>query len=379
MSETILNNCKLVLHDEVVHGSLLMRNGQISQIATESSDSSADDLEGDYLIPGLVELHTDHLEGHFHPRPGVNWPAISAVIAHDAQIAASGITTVFDALRAGTFDPEDASGREGENLARAITAAQDAGHLRAEHFVHIRCELPCEDMVEAAERTSSALAPKLISIMDHTPGARQFTSLDKFREYYLGKKLILPEKIEGYIAERIEMQMKHAVRNKAMILDLARSLDVRLASHDDATVEHVEEALEDHVVIAEFPTTAESARAAHEGGLAVLMGAPNVVRGGSHSGNISACDIAANGHLDILSSDYVPTSLLSAVFTLPRHVPSLSLPEALRMVSFNPAKAAGLQDRGSIAIGLRADLVQVRVSGGLPVVRRVWTNGRRVM
>lgn len=379
MTLNVLSNCKLVLHDEVVNGSLVIEDGLIKQIDQGDVHSAHEDLDGDYLIPGLVELHTDHLEGHFHPRPGVDWPAVSAVIAHDAQIAASGITTVFDALRAGAFDPEDLSAHEGENLARAITAAQDAGHLRAEHFIHIRCELPCIDTAEAAERICAALAPTLISIMDHTPGARQFTSLDKFRQYYLGKKLILPEKIEAYIAERLEMQGKYAVHNKKAIVKLARSLGVRLASHDDATVAHVEEALEDKVVIAEFPTTAESARAAHEGGLAVLMGAPNVVRGGSHSGNISASDVAGSGHLDILSSDYVPTSLLNAAFNLPLQVSSLTLPQALRTVTLNPAKAAGLNDRGSLRAGLRADLVQVHVANGLPVVKRVWTHGRRVM
>jgi alpha-D-ribose 1-methylphosphonate 5-triphosphate diphosphatase len=379
MTDTLLSNGKLVLNDEVISGNILIRDGMISQIDSGKTQSPSDDLEGDYLIPGLVELHTDHLEGHFHPRPGVNWPAVSAVIAHDAQIAASGITTVFDALRAGTFDPGDISAREGEKLLAAITTAQNAGQLRAEHFVHVRCELPCSDTTEALERLTLAMTPHLISIMDHTPGARQFTSLDKFRQYYLGKKLILPEKIDAYIEERIKLQQQHAARNKTAILELAKKLNIKLASHDDATIAHVEEALQDEVIIAEFPTTSESAKAAHEGGLAVLMGAPNVVRGGSHSGNISAAEVAAAGHLDILSSDYVPSSLLIAAFTLPDQVEGLKLPEVLRTVTANPAKAAGLKDRGTLAPGLRADLVQVRVQDGLPVVRRVWTNGRRVM
>ncbi len=379
MTETILTNAKLVLHDEIIDGSLVMRDGLISEIASGRSGALAEDMDGDYLIPGLVELHTDHLEGHYNPRPGVEWPAVSAVIAHDVQIAGAGITTVFDALRAGTFDPTDLSARNGEILARAITAAQDAGHLRAEHFVHLRCEMPCADTIESAERTSAALRPKLISIMDHTPGARQFTSLDKFREYYLGRKIILPEKIEAYIAERQEMQNRHASANKAAILGLARRLGVQLASHDDATTAHVDEALEDGVAIAEFPTTSESARAAHENGLAVLMGAPNVVRGGSHSGNISAVEVAANGHLDILSSDYVPASLLIAAFSLPDRVNTITLPQAIRFVTSNPARSGNLNDRGALAIGLRADLVQVRVTDGLPVVKRLWTNGRRVM
>ena len=378
MTETILSNCKLVLADKIVSGSLVMKGEKITGF-DHGTINGADDLAGDYLLPGFVELHTDHLEGHFHPRPGVAWPAVPAVIAHDAQITASGITTVFDALRAGTFDPGDVSAKEGEALARAITSAQDAGQLRAEHFIHIRCEMPCEDTAEAALSIASALKPKLISIMDHTQGARQFTSIDQFKNYYLGKRLISPEKIDAYIEERLEKQNLYAASNKLAILSLARELGIQIASHDDATVAHVAEALQDRVAIAEFPTTAESARAAHEAGLAVMMGAPNLVRGGSHNGNISAKDVAANGHLDILSSDYVPSSLLNAVFELPGRVPSLTLAQAIRTVTRNPARAAGFDDRGEIAPGLRADLIQVHLSNGIPVVRRVWSRGRRVM
>lgn len=379
MTLTMLGNAKLVLSDRILEGALAVKDGLISEIQPGRASAAADDLEGDYLVPGLVELHTDHLESHFHPRPGVAWPAVSAVIAHDAQIAAAGITTVFDALRAGTFDPGDVSAWNAEQLTQAIGAAQAAGHLRAEHFIHLRCELPCPDTAESAERTAAAGPLHLISIMDHTPGARQFVSIDKFKEYYLGKKLILPEKIDAYIAERQEMKARHAASNKRAMLDLAGRLGVRLASHDDATEAHVEEALADGVAIAEFPTTREAARVAHENGLAVLMGAPNVVRGGSHSGNISAADVATGGYLDVLSSDYVPASLLAAAFALPEHVKGITLPDALRVVTLNPARAAGLEDRGAIAPGLRADLVQVRVTDGLPVVRRVWRQGKRVM
>jgi alpha-D-ribose 1-methylphosphonate 5-triphosphate diphosphatase len=378
MSHTVLSNARLVLGDDVIDGSLAMRGGQIVAI-DEGSSIKFDDLEGDYLIPGLIELHTDHLESHFHPRPGVEWPAGSAVISHDAQIAAAGITTVFDALRAGSFDPGDLSARNGERLAEAIHATQALGQLRAEHFIHLRCELPCVDTVAAASRTISAGDIRLISVMDHTPGYRQFVSIEKFKEYYLGKKLILPEKIDEYIQDKIDLQSRHAASNKAEILSIVKNLGIRLASHDDATPAHVDEAVADGVVIAEFPTTAASAKAAHESGLAVLMGAPNVVRGSSHSGNISACDIAASGHLDILSSDYVPASLLLAAFALPEKIGSITLPQAIGFVTSRPANAAGLDDRGEIALGKRADLVQVNVSSGQPVVRRVWREGIRVL
>jgi len=301
------------------------------------------------------------------------------VMAHDAQIAAAGITTVFDALRAGSFEPGDRSAREAMSLCAAIFEAQHSGRLRAQHFIHLRCELPCADTAEAAEMTAAAGTLHLISIMDHTPGARQFVSLDKFREYYLGKKLILPEMMDDYIAQRQEMQARHASANKQVILAPAQRLGVRLASHDDATEAHVEEAIGDGVAIAEFPTTREAARAAHRNGLAVLMGAPNVVRGKSHSGNISAVDVAAGGHLDVLSSDYVPSSLLPAAFRLAETVPGMSLAAAMRTITLNPARAAGLDDRGAIEPHRRADMVQVRVTDGIPVVRRVWREGERVM
>ncbi len=379
MNEQVFKNARIVLPGEVIDGSVLVRNGIIAELDAGPTSVPGENLEGAYLLPGLVELHTDHLEQHYHPRPGVTWPAISAVMAHDAQIAASGITTVYDALRAGTFDPNDLSARYAVTLMEAIASAQENHQLRAEHFIHLRCEMPCPDTIDAAHMIAEAGDIHLFSIMDHTPGARQFVSLDKFKEYYFGKKLISPDQMDKYIAERLEMQQKHAARNKAAILDLARQLGVQLASHDDATPAHVDEAVADGVAIAEFPTTREAAEAAHKSGLAVLMGAPNVVRGGSHSGNISATDVAVNGHLDVLSSDYVPASLLAAVFTLPERIEGFGLPDAVRLVTANPAKAAALHDRGEIAENKRADLVQVCVNTGHPVVRRVWRGGERVM
>ena len=379
MIQRIFTNAKIVLPDEVIDGTVVTRDGKIFEVIAGRVSGEAEDFEGDYLVPGLVELHTDHLENHYHPRPGVAWPPVSAVLAHDAQVAAAGITTVFDALRAGTFDPGDFTAHHAQALSEAISEAQDAGHLRAEHFIHLRCELPCEDTAASAEMVADAGDLHLISIMDHTPGARQFVSIDKFKEYYIGKKIIMPEKMDAYIAERRDMQDKHAVRNKQKILELAARLGVKLASHDDATEAHVEEAISDGVTIAEFPTTREAAQAAHRNGLAVLMGAPNVVRGRSHSGNISAAEVAAHGHLDVLSSDYVPSSLLPAAFALSRTVEGMSLAKALRLITLNPAHAAGLDDRGAIEPRRRADFVQVRLNGELPIVRRVWRKAERVM
>jgi alpha-D-ribose 1-methylphosphonate 5-triphosphate diphosphatase len=131
-------------------------------------------------------------------------------------------------------------------------------------------------------------------------------------------------------------------------------------------------------VLTEFPTTLEAARAAGELGLAVLAGAPNLIRGGSHSGNVAAATLAEAGHLDILSSDYIPSSLLQAAFRLCDGELGLSLPEAIAKVTAVPADAVGLNDRGIVAEGYRADLVRVQVIDGRALVRGVWVGGERV-
>jgi alpha-D-ribose 1-methylphosphonate 5-triphosphate diphosphatase len=378
--EWVFGNAKIVTATEIVEGAVQLRDGLIADISQGSVAKADSDLAGTYLLPGLVELHTDHLESHYRPRPGVAWPAIGALLAHDAQIAAAGITTVFDALRAGTFDAETGGLRQANGeLSQAIAQGRKTGMLRADHRIHLRCELPCPDTFDTAEELVENGLVDLLSVMDHTPGERQFVSLDKFREYYLGKKIMSPERLEVFILERREMNILHSDRNRRAIVNLAIARGLKLASHDDATLEHVAEAVADGVTISEFPTTEEAARAAHANGLAVLMGAPNLVRGGSHSGNIPTADVARAQCLDLMSSDYVPASLLHAAFALPQDVPAITLPEAVTVVSRNPARVMGLDDRGEIAPGKRADLIEVRLMDGHPVVRTVWRAGERVV
>lgn len=379
MAEQSFTNCRVVLPREVLSGGITLRDGMIAEVFHGSHPRAVVDCEGDYLIPGLIELHTDHLEFHFKPRPKVLWPVEAAVVAHDAQIATSGITTVFDALRVGTSKEDDVSfGSNMKSLAGAIGRAKSAGVLRADHLLHLRCELACEDTVAETERFLDDPNLRLISLMDHTPGQRQFTRLDKFKEYYGVKAGMSDAELETYISERLAAHERLAAPNRRQVVALARAQGIPLASHDDATGAHVEEAAADGVTIAEFPTTADAAELSRRHGMHVLMGAPNVVRGGSHSGNVSAQVLAEDGLLDILSSDYVPFSLLQAAFGLPQHVSGIDLPAAVRLVTQSPALATGLEDRGEIAVGKRADLVQVRVVDGLPVVRSVWRQGQRV-
>jgi alpha-D-ribose 1-methylphosphonate 5-triphosphate diphosphatase len=376
-AETVLTNARVVLADSVARGSVMIRDSVIGDVSTRAV-TMGEDLGGDYLLPGLIELHTDNLEAQHLPRPGVEWPAIPALIAHDALIAAAGITTVLDALRAGSFEP-GSSATASPRLAQALAEAKLRGLLRADHLIHLRCELPCPDTAEIAETFAGDPNLRLISVMDHTPGERQFVTIEKFRDYYIGKRIMAPDQLEAFIGDRQGLRDSHSARNRIAIVALARRLGLRLASHDDATVEHVDEAIAEGVTIAEFPTTTAAAAAAHQAGLKVMMGAPNLIRGGSHSGNISTAAVAANGHLDLMSSDYVPASLVAAAFALPEAVAGIALPAAIATVTRNPAAAVGLEDRGEIAIGKRADLIQVNVDHGFPLVRRVWREGRRVL
>lgn len=377
MSELVFSNARIVLADDVVLGSVRVKDGQIASIDSGPM-RSGEDLGGDFLIPGLVELHTDHLENHYRPRPGVFWNPMAALHAHDAQIAGSGITTVFDAVRIGSDVDLPDMLEHSERLVHAVRAGQAGGWLRAEHFIHLRCELPSHDVVAHFDALADHPSTRLASVMDHTPGQRQFRSLEDYKRFYEKQMGRSPEELQAYLDARLEEHRRYSAANRKAIVARARAQGLALASHDDATLAHVEEAEADGVAIAEFPTTLEAAAAAHDAGLAILMGAPNVVRGRSHSGNISATDLVAAGLLDILSSDYVPFALLQAAFLLPERVEGLDLSAALATVTRNPARAAGLEDRGEIAPGKRADLVRVAAGMDLPVVRGVWREGHRV-
>lgn len=378
-AEQILSNARLVLADQVFHGSLLIRDGLIADISEGASSlPQAQDLGGDLLLPGLVELHTDNLEKHMSPRPGVDWPSASAVLTHDAQIVAAGITTVFDALSIGDINPKGKRMQQLGVMLEAIAAAEAAGQTRAEHRLHLRCEVSHPQCLELFRELVEQPLVQLVSVMDHAPGQRQFARMEKYREYYMGKYHLSPAEMDAFVTEQLANSARHSDQQRAAIVDICRSRDLALASHDDATLEHVTESADYGMAIAEFPTTFEAAEASHARGLKVLMGAPNIVRGGSHSGNIAAADLARRGVLDILSSDYYPASLLQAALGLAEQDNGYNLSRAIATISLAPARAAGLDDRGEIAVGLRADLVQAQVHKGQPVIGQVWRQGRRV-
>ena len=386
--ETVLTNASIVLDEEVRHGSVLIRDGLIADIGSGPSAAGVD-LGGDHLLPGLVELHTDHLERHFIPRPGVHWDPLPAALASDAQLAAAGATTVLDAVRIGSASNQnDAAAEAARVLADSIEQAAGAGLLRADHAIHVRCEVSAADCLDAFSEFGDDPHVRLVSLMDHTPGQRQYADMELFKRYQIGKGNVTESGFAAYVAPLIEQSARYAGVHRRTIAALAAQRGITLATHDDATPEHVAESVELGVRISEFPTTVLAASVADKHGQLIVMGAPNIVRGGSQSGTVAAAELLGLGLLDILSSDYVPSSPLQAVFQLWADG-AMGLADGAKLVSRNPARAVSLDDRGEIAIGKRADLVQVRphdlpATGRhprgrrVPVVRSVYRGGARV-
>ncbi|MFG6178583.1 alpha-D-ribose 1-methylphosphonate 5-triphosphate diphosphatase [Halomonas sp. THAF12] len=377
--EQILTNARLVLDDEVVEGSLAIRDGVIAAVDVAPSRSAAAiDCGGDYLLPGLIELHTDNMEKYFQPRPKVAWPGRQAALAHDAQMAASGITTVFDAVSIGDVDEQSMRHGALHQMVAALGDIVDDGLARVDHRLHLRCEVSHPETLARFEALADAPLLGLVSLMDHAPGQRQFASLEAYRTYYQGKYGLDDRALEAFIAKQLANSERYSGEHRRAIAERSRALGLALASHDDATVAHVAESREYGTRVAEFPTTREAAEASHRQGMAVMMGAPNVVRGGSHSGNIAASELVRLGVLDILSSDYYPAALLDAVFRIADMEGGYSLARAVATATRQPAEAVGLADRGRLAEGLRADLLRVRPVDGHPLVQRVWSAGRQV-
>lgn len=378
MTDQIFTNARLVLETEDFVGTLTVRDNQIHDISEgTSSVPGAIDLDGDILMPGMVELHTDNLEKHMTPRPKTHWPSVAAVIAHDDQITSAGITTVFDAVAVG--DVKDKSDRvmRLEDMLDGIKEARDNKLLKADHLLHLRVEVSYSLIQEMLMKLVDHELLRMFSIMDHTPGQRQFVNLDAYYTYYQGKYGLSDQEMADFIEKKKEDQKLYSDVNRQFVVNIAHEKNLALASHDDATKDHVDEAIRDRMTVAEFPTTVEAASCSHAAGLCVMMGGPNLVRGGSHSGNVSAGELAQKGCLDIISSDYVPHSLLHGCMLLHDKY-GFTLSDAVATVTKNPAQSVGLEDRGKLEPGKRADLLRVHPSPFHPIIRGVWREGSRV-
>lgn len=376
--ETILANAQIILRDEVVTGSLTLRDGLIAAIGHGTQvPSGAMDCGGDFLAPGLIELHTDNLERHITPRPKVPWPHGAAILAHDRELAGTGITTVFDAMRVGSIPSSKARHlKYARELASEMLDMRARRLLKISHFLHLRAEICSETLIaELAEFTPDDRVG-IVSLMDHTPGQRQFRDMAKLKAYSMGKNNFSEAEFVEHVAKLKDLQSRLGTQHEAAAVAEGRRLGAVLASHDDTTADQVATSAGHGVALAEFPTTVEAAQACRDQGIAIIMGAPNLVRGGSHSGNVAARDLAERDLLDILSSDYVPAALLMSAVQLGRIWGNMA--RGLATVTANPAQHVGLTDRGVLNVGTHADIVRFAVTQNTTVARQVWSHGAQV-
>ena len=379
MQEKIYTNYRLLLPDEEILGTIAVKDGVITDIQPEVV-SKGQNGDGNYLMPGLIELHTDNLEKCISPRPSVRFPLELAAVNHDRDLISSGITTVCDAIAIGDVTPKDDSLRihHYAEMIDTVAEGQAAGRFSTDHLLHLRCELGYEHLYDIIEPYAEHPLLAIISLMDHTPGQRQFVDTQKYKEYYIGKHGVPEAKMDEFITMRLNNQRKHAVENRQALVELSQKKNISLASHDDATIDHVREAIAEGVILAEFPTTLNAAKEAHHNGLLVLMGAPNVVLGGSHSGNVSAMELVKLDLVDIISSDYIPRSLLQSAFIISK-IANKPLHEVIKYITLYPAKAIELDSKiGSLEVGKKADLITVHYDNVVPRIMEVYKQGDRV-
>jgi alpha-D-ribose 1-methylphosphonate 5-triphosphate diphosphatase len=371
-----LVRARVVLADRILDdANIVLEGDRVLAVDAETGGAAAvTDLGGQWLLPGLVDLHCDALEKELEPRPGVFFAEGFAVANADKRNAAVGITTVHHAISFAHDELGVRNVRLAASLALALRRFQT--HALVDNRVHARSEItdPAGEPVLRELLTAGGI--DLLSFMDHSPGQGQFRTPEAYRDYLM-RTYHRSAAEAGRMAAAKQGQQELA-RDRALALaGLALATGVRLASHDDDGSGRVAAMAAMGASISEFPVNVEAATAARAAGLVTVFGAPNILRGGSQSGNVRALDALHQGLADCLCADYAPAAMLGAAFHLPG-VSALSLHQAVRMVTRVPALAAGLADRGEIAPGLRADLIAVRELDGLPQVTHVWRAGTLV-
>lgn len=371
--KTYLTRARIVLADAVIEdGSLLLEDGRIVAINPVAVHTAARlDLQGRLLMPGLIDLHCDALEKEVEPRPNVHFPLDFACAQADKRNAAAGISTVYHAL---SFAHEELGVRNNHFAASIAHAVHDwQPHGLVDNRVHCRYEITDETGLPVLKQLLADGAMHMVSMMDHTPGQGQFKDMAAYHNYLTRTYKKTADEVE-VIIERKQAAATGAFARMEELAYAAHTAGISVASHDDDCVERVETMVGIGADISEFPINLQAAQAARAAGMATIFGAPNILRGKSQSGSMKAIEAIHAGVADCLCADYAPASLLVAVFRIVE-LTGLDLPAAVRLVTCNPARAARLNDRGEIKVGMNADLIAIDQPGGLPQVETMWRNG----
>ena len=376
MPSSYLTHARVIMPDRVLENSaVLIDDGRI--VAIEPDGARADrvvDLQGQTLMPGLIDLHCDAIEKEAEPRSRVLFPFDFAVAQVDRRNAAAGITTPFHAL---SFANNEWGVRNNQTAAQVVRAVHAfRPHSLVDNRVHCRYEVTDPTSVDVLRALMDEGAVDLLSVMDHSPGQGQFKTLESYLQYMMGNHAMSREQAEEAAHAKTRAKDGAVARVQALLAH-AHALGIATASHDDDSVQRIATMRNLGVSMSEFPITLDTARAAVSCGLPTILGAPNVLRGQSQSGSMRAIDAIRAGVASCLCSDYQPSTLIAAAFAVAAQT-DLSWPQAIALVTANPADACGLADRGRIAVGQRADLVAVAQVGALPLISHTWSAGRLV-
>lgn len=384
----LIRNGIVVLEDQMVHAAIAVKDGIIEAILTDESSQnqyeqscgeaglSRIDAAGRYILPGLIDIHNDAIEKEIQPRPNTLFPLMMSFLEFERKMPQHGITTMYHSLSLGV-----GLSLRGDHL---LTGMVDLIHQYRQtrsvirNRIHLRYEVSYLDGFPIVERYIKERMIDYLSFMDHSPGQGQYRAPGSFERYVMKNQGVGIEEVQVIVEELLMRRNQIDWEHLRELSRLAGEQGIRLASHDDDSVEQVERSKGFGISVTEFPINMETARHAAESGLFVCVGAPNLVRGGSHDHNLRALDVITEGAAHIICSDYHPSSMLTAVFMLADQGVT-DLPGAVRLGTLYPAQALGLADLyGSIAPGKAADFILVDQYQGHPWVTRTIVGGKTV-
>jgi alpha-D-ribose 1-methylphosphonate 5-triphosphate diphosphatase len=378
----MITHARVVTPDAVLpEAAVAISGGRILEIRCQTPRTGSMpviDARGRLLVPGFIDIHSDVIENAIQPRPGGRFPVDVALHELDKQLTACGVTSIFHCLcfLGADEDPPFRNAETTDSLIRQIHELRP--DFRARTFIHARYEITHNDSLDRLEELVRQGQVHFLSLMDHTPGQGQFSEIANFRAYYSKARGLSGEQVDAVIAQRLSASRKIDWEGLARLARRCRESGIRMASHDDDSAEKIARVSRLGVSLAEFPVNLAAARAAHQCGMLISLGSPNVLRGASLTGNLSGREALSAGRGDILCSDYAPMSLLHAALQLYREG-LMTLPQAVRLITLNPARAVGIDDwTGAIAPGKAADLVLVDDGPKVAGIRRTWMNGREV-
>ncbi len=353
--QTIIRSKNVLIDGEFKPADVVIQHDKITAVNRYNSIDVAVDLRERRVVPGFVDLHSDAIEKEIEPRPGARFPVEMAVVELDKKLSMAGITTMYHAV--GFNDEELQKGRgtkESQELIQEIYRANKS-HLGVDNLIHVRFEITSHSSIKTIKELIKSDKVDMLSIMDHSPGQGQFKTLESWKEHHLVCYEIEEHEVDEYL-KRKNSKDKVGVIEDLVEFGLKHNLPV--LSHDDDTNEKVDTLKSLGVSFSEFPLSIEVAKYAKSQGISTGMGAPNVVRGGSQSGNIAARELVKKGVCDYLCSDYHPSSMLLSPYRLKEDV-NLTLEDGFAMISSTPARLANLTDRGEIKEGKKADIVVI--------------------